>query len=209
MRRRILVRTCQPGYNRCVPHPPKNLALRRNPIGWQRQVYPNSEATPEDEIPDWLKSLRSDSGRGEEQIFQSEEASSSAAGQDLPDWLAGMRDASSAPLEAPETGEEQVAQFGEAGPEWLQRLEPSTAPEPEMQLPESGPGELESPETPVFEAELAAAAEPLQPPDEMDSVPEWLAGLTVAAGALKRLERSLSCLRSMSSRWLINRKLTM
>ena len=88
------------------------------------------DATPDDEIPDWLKSLRSDSGRGEEQIFQSEEASSSAAGQDLPDWLAGMRDDSSAPLEAPETGEEQVAQFGEAGPEWLQRLEPSTAPEP-------------------------------------------------------------------------------
>jgi hypothetical protein len=162
--------------------PPEESGAETQPDWMAETGVSSPDATPDDEIPDWLKSLRSDSGKGEEQIFQSEDASSSAEGQDLPDWLAGMRDESSTPLEAPESGEEQLAQIGEAEPEWLQRLEPSIAPEPEMRLPESGPGELESSETLVFEAE-PPAAEPSQPPDEMDSVPEWLAGLTAAVGA--------------------------
>ena len=81
--------------------PPEESGAETQPDWMAETGVSDSDATPDDEIPDWLKSLRSDSGRGEEQIFQSEEASSSAEGQDLPDWLAGMRDEFKRPPRSP------------------------------------------------------------------------------------------------------------
>jgi hypothetical protein len=140
------------------------------------------EPAPEDEIPDWLKSLRGESNKGEEQLFDSGQTGDTASGQDASDWLAGMRDDSSEVLEEPEIGAEQAAQFGEGGQEWLQRIDSTLTPEPSSQPLENVPDKLQSQEARVPTDEPVVSPESSTPHEEADSVPEWLAGLTVASG---------------------------
>ncbi len=121
--------TCQPGCNRCVRSPRQNPIRKLCQIGWETPVRPEAEAAPEEDVPDWLRSLRGESSREAEPLTDSGDAEIEPAQQDVPDWLSGMRDTSSEELEEHEASEEPAAQFGEAEQEWLGRIDSPLAPE--------------------------------------------------------------------------------
>jgi hypothetical protein len=142
---------------------------------------PEAEATPEEEIPDWLRTLRGESSKGEEQLFDNEDATSIPAQEDAPDWLAGMREPSSEGLEEQVTGEEQPAQAGEAEQEWLQRIDLQPLAGTASQGQESIPLEVAGLAEPVTAGESQDQSVVSTPEEDSDSAPEWLAGLSVAA----------------------------
>ena len=145
---------------------------------------PEAESMSEEDIPDWLRSLRGESNKGEEQLFDEGDTEIEPAHQDIPDWLAGMRANSSEGLEEHDPGDEPAAQFGEAEQEWLHRIDSQPASGITSQQQASVPFEEESQDKPVSPTEVSA------PQDGTDSVPEWLAGLSVASMSANVLEIS-------------------
>jgi hypothetical protein len=147
-----------------------------------------AEPTGEDEVPDWLKNIRTrkaeESGAGEPAPFMEgeapaeEEAEPNLAGTELPDWLAQIKpeEGGAAPAEATPAAEEGESGLAPAElPGWVQAMRPieTAAPRP--------PSEAEG-EQPVEKAGPLAGLQgilPAEPVGEISKPPVFSIKLQV------------------------------